>query len=74
MNGFFKTLLTPNIAQRWVAGVAILFLLMIIYIPFLQSLFKIQALQVSEFLICIAAGLISILWFEIISLLYRRKK
>ena len=74
MNGFFKTLITPNIALRWVAGTAILFLILIIYVPFLQTLFKLQALQINELLICFAAGLLSIVWFEIISKIYKGRK
>ncbi len=73
MSGFFKSLMTPNIAQWWVAGVAILFLILIIYVPFLQTLFKLQALQLNEFLICFGAGLLSIVWFEIISKVYKEK-
>ena len=71
--GFFKSLITPNIAQWWVAGAAIFFLILVIYVPFLQSLFKLQALGVFEFLICFAAGLVSIVWFEIISKVYKEK-
>jgi len=73
-NNFFKTLITPNIAQRWIAGIAIIFLIMIIYVPILQTLFKLQSLQIIELLICLFAGLISIIWFEIISKIYKEKR
>lgn len=70
---FFGSLLTPNVAQRWVAGMAIFFLAIVMYVPFFQKLFKIHALNITELLICFGAGLVSILWFEIISKIYKRQ-
>jgi Ca2+-transporting ATPase len=55
----------PNKALRWVSGGAIGFLLLVLYIPFLQNLFHINRLHFIDIIICLAAGILSILWFEV---------
>jgi P-type Ca2+ transporter type 2C len=69
---FFGSLITPNKAQWWIIGLALFFLTLVVYVPFLQSLFKLYALNVTELLICFGAGLLSILWFEVVSKIYKR--
>jgi Ca2+-transporting ATPase len=61
-----------NKAQWWIIGLAFFFLALVVYVPVFQSLFKLGALNLAEISICVGAGLLSILWFEIISKIYRR--
>jgi Ca2+-transporting ATPase len=64
-SGFFKILSTPNKAVIWIIGGAIIFLILILNIPFLLNLFLFEKIGFLEFLICTVAGFFSITWFEI---------
>lgn len=55
---------TPNSAMWWVVGGALLFLGIVLYVPFLRDLFRFEKLHLIDLAICLAAGLVSILWFE----------
>jgi P-type Ca2+ transporter type 2C len=70
----FKILATPNKTVKWVAGGAIFFLILILKIPFLTNLFQLAKIDTKRLLMCIAAGFLSILWFEIYKFLHARKK
>ncbi len=59
-----QTLHTPNSALKWVLGVAMLSLVLILYVPFLRNLFQFDYVPPLRLLLCIAAGIFSILWFE----------
>ncbi len=63
-----------NIALRWIVAAAVVFLGLVIYVPFLRDLFHFDVLNFYDVLICIAAGLVSILWFEVVKYFSRRKK
>jgi Ca2+-transporting ATPase len=63
------TLRTPNIALWWVMGGAAFFLSLVLYIPVIRGLFKFSFLHINDLLICLAAGVSSILWFEGLKLL-----
>jgi Ca2+-transporting ATPase len=69
-SGFFKILLTPNKAVKWIIGGAIVFLIMILNIPFLLELFQFEKIGYLEIIVCTLAGFSSIIWFEI----YKRVK
>ncbi|MDY9922716.1 cation-translocating P-type ATPase [Methanobacterium sp.] len=60
----YQTLRSPNQALWWVLGGAVLFLGAILYFPPLQQLFKFCPLSLWEILLCFAAGMLSVLWFE----------
>jgi Ca2+-transporting ATPase len=60
------TLRSPNAALWWVVGGALAFLGLVLYVPFLQALFDITALHPIDLVICLAGGLLSILWFELL--------
>jgi Ca2+-transporting ATPase len=64
-SGFFRILSTPNKAVTWIVGGAIIFLVLILNIPFLLDLFLFEKIGYLEFLVCTVAGLFSITWFEI---------
>jgi Ca2+-transporting ATPase len=63
--GIFKILSTPNKAVNWIVGGAIIFLILILNVPFLLDLFQFEKIGYLEFLVCAVAGLFSITWFEI---------
>jgi len=70
----FATLRTPNRALWWVIGGAVFFLSLVLYIPVIRGLFKFSFLHTNDLLICITAGITSILWFEGLKLLNMGKK
>lgn len=64
----FQILATPNKTVKWIAGGAVVFLILILNIPFLMDLFQFEKIQFMNALICVVAGLFSITWFEIYKL------
>ncbi len=60
-----STLRAPNPALWWVVGGAVMVLALSIYVPFLRSLFRFSVLHLSDIGICVAAGGMSLLWFEV---------
>ncbi|MDO8525618.1 MAG: cation-translocating P-type ATPase [Candidatus Omnitrophota bacterium] len=63
-----------NKALLGVVAGAVLFLILIIYIPSLQKLFHFGQLHSDDIIICLAAGIWSVLWFEILKLVFRKIK
>ncbi|MDD4857621.1 MAG: cation-translocating P-type ATPase [Candidatus Krumholzibacteria bacterium] len=63
------TLRSPNTALWWSTGGALAFLGCVLYVPFLKSLFRFATLHVNDLLICFAAGLVSIAWFEALKMI-----
>jgi Ca2+-transporting ATPase len=59
------TLRTPNAALWWVLGGATVFLSLVLSIPFLRSLFRFSVLHPLDIAICLGAGVLSILGFEL---------
>jgi P-type Ca2+ transporter type 2C len=60
----FATLRTPNLAIWLVSGSALVGLLLAIYVPALEQLFKFRALLPQDLAACAAAAGIGIGWFE----------
>jgi Ca2+-transporting ATPase len=58
------TLRTPNAALWWVVGGAFGVLALVIYVPFFRSLFRFSVLHPWDIVICLTAGIASLLWFE----------
>jgi Ca2+-transporting ATPase len=61
----FEILTIRNKAAGWVVGGAILFMTLIMYVPFFLQLFQFEKPGIADSLICIAAGLLTITWFEV---------
>ena len=61
----FEILTIRNKAMAWVAGGAVFFMALIMNIPFSLQLFQFEKTGVTDTLICIAAGLLTITWFEV---------
>jgi P-type Ca2+ transporter type 2C len=62
----FDTLRSPNPALWWVLGGALLFLGLVLCVPFLRNLFHFAKLDSIDILICLCAGAVSIAWFEVL--------
>ena len=73
-NTILSSLRARNIALRWIVLSAVIFLGLVIYVPFLRDLFHFGILHVPDILICIGAGVISILWFEGVKYFSRKKR
>jgi P-type Ca2+ transporter type 2C len=58
------TLRSPNRALWWVVGGSLLFLGLVLFIPFLRELFSFAEIHLVDIGICVAGGIVSILWFE----------
>ena len=54
-----------NTALGWILGVAVVFLALLLTVPFLRELFRFGAISPTDALIAIGAGLLGVTWFEI---------
>ncbi len=61
----FEIIRMPNRAVLWVVGGAILFMSLILNIPFFIQLFKFEIPAWPDIIICVVAGMLTITWFEI---------
>ncbi|NTU44116.1 MAG: cation-translocating P-type ATPase [Chlorobiaceae bacterium] len=62
------SLFFPNSALLPVIAGAMLFLGIVLYVPFFVTLFRFFAIRFTDLLICLAAGFGSVLWFELLKL------
>lgn len=62
----------PNRALWWVIGGAAAFLTLVLAVPFLRNLFRFAPLHGYDLAICLTAGAVSVLWFEILKIVRRR--
>ena len=67
----FSSLNSRNSAQWWVVGGALTFLLLTLYVPFLREIFHFAPLTPYQLALSFAAGLCSVLWFELLKLIRR---
>jgi Ca2+-transporting ATPase len=58
------TLRAPNTALWWVIGGSLTFLGLALFVPGLRGLFSFSHLHLLELVMCLAAGTLSIFWFE----------
>jgi Ca2+-transporting ATPase len=63
----------PNSALWWVVGGATVFLVLVIYMPWLRDLFHFAPMHGRDLAICILAGGASVLWFEFFKLIRTSK-
>ena len=73
IQSFLSTLRIPNGAMGWVLGSATLFLSLVLTVPALQGIFRFAPLHLWDIVICLAAGMGSIVGFELIKYCYRRQ-
>ena len=67
----FKTLKYKNYLIPLITGITFLFILCLLYIPFIRNLFKLSTLPFSYLISCIIMALISTLWVEVFKLIKR---
>ncbi|MEO6860623.1 MAG: cation-translocating P-type ATPase [Microcoleus sp.] len=66
-----KVLQSPNAALWWVMGGGLVFLALVLYVPFLRHLFSFSFLSAIDLGICFAGGIISLIWFESLKLFHK---
>lgn len=64
----------PNPAVRWVVLGAVSGLLLVLYLPFLREMFRFSWLRWNDLLLCLAAGLFTVVWMEGLKLLRRLRR
>jgi len=69
----WSTLRTPNPALWFVLGGTLIFLGLVLYVPFLRDVFHFSTLHPDDIAICLAGGLVSILWFECLKVFKRKR-
>ena len=69
-----STLRSPNTALWLVILGAMVFLGLVLYVPFLRDLFGFGVLHPFDLWVCLGAGMISILWFEALKLINGSRK
>jgi P-type Ca2+ transporter type 2C len=65
---FWNTFRSKNTALWWVVGIAVGFLVLVLYVPFLRELFSFGRLHITDVLLSIGAAAVSIAWFEVYKL------
>ncbi len=60
----FGILRMPNPAMWWVVSGAVVFLFLVLYVPFLRTLFHFSTLHPDDLALCAGAGVVSMAWFE----------
>jgi Ca2+-transporting ATPase len=73
-NTIFASIRARNIALRWIVLSAIVFLGLVIYVPWLRDLFHFGILHLVDILVCVGAGAVSVLWFEVVKYFSRKKR
>ncbi len=68
----FKTLTYKNNLVPLIIGITLLFIAALLYVPFMQNLFKLQSLSLQTTASCILVGIAGTLWIEIWKFLKRR--
>lgn len=62
----WKTLQTRNTAAFWIIAGAVALLLFIFNVPGLSSLFQFGPMHLQHFLLAVAIGLVTVVWFELV--------
>jgi Ca2+-transporting ATPase len=70
----YQTLSEMNIAFWSVYFGASVFLGLVIYNPFLRSLFKFEVLRLTDLLVAVCLGFLTVLPFEVVKMISRRGK
>ncbi|MFA6142885.1 MAG: cation-translocating P-type ATPase [Candidatus Omnitrophota bacterium] len=72
--GIISTFSVPNRSLVAVISGAVLFLVIAIYVPFFRKLFHFGYMHAGDLLICLAAGILSVIWFELVKIIFNRLK
>lgn len=74
VSGFIATLRNRNVAMGVIAAGALTLLGAILYVPALREIFDFSVLHLNDIVLCMAAGLSSVAWFEGVKKLTSRRK
>lgn len=69
-----RTFQSRNIALWAVTAGALLLLGLILFVPFLNGLFKVTRLEIHQVMLCLLAGGVSVVWFELLKLFVHRRR
>ena len=69
--GVWESLRRPNPAMWWVTGSALALLAMVLYVPWLRTLFQFSTLHGEDIGLCLGAALAGGVWFEAMKRLNR---
>ena len=69
-----ETLKRPNQALWWVLGGVLTSVGVVLYVPLLRQLFRFSVLHPIDLVICLGAGIVSILWFEAFKFIRSRQR
>ncbi|MDD5428380.1 MAG: cation-translocating P-type ATPase [Candidatus Omnitrophica bacterium] len=72
--GIISLFSVSNKALVHVLWLAVIFLALIVYVPFLRQMFHFGAVHPDDIFICLAAGIWSVLWFEILKVIFGKLK
>lgn len=64
-----ENLRNPTVALRWVLCGILVSLCLVLFVPFLRSLFHFAPLPPGTLLLCFGIGMLSIVWFEILKMI-----
>ncbi|KPJ67794.1 MAG: ATPase [Coxiella sp. DG_40] len=64
----------PNPALWWIVSCTLIFLGVVLYIPFLHGVFHFNMLNLLDLVICLIAGILCILCFELLKIFNMQKK
>ncbi len=64
---------TPNAALWWVTGGTVVFLGLVLTIPYLREIFRFSVIHPIDVVICVSAGILSVVWFELFKLFSRKR-
>ncbi len=65
---------SPNRALWWIVGGAATFLACALYVPVLREIFRFAHLTPLDVLLCVGVGAASIVWFELLKVINRRRR
>ncbi len=69
----FASFKSPNPALAWVLCGALIFLGLVIFVPFLQGIFHFAPMHAVDFLLALIAGVVSITWFELLKVFMHKE-
>jgi len=70
----FKTIAYKNNLVPLIIGITVLFIAALLYIPFLQQLFRLESIAVPVILQCIAVAMVSVTWIELVKMFRKKNK
>ncbi|MFA5118973.1 MAG: cation-translocating P-type ATPase [Candidatus Omnitrophota bacterium] len=68
------SLMVKNKALLWVSSGAALFLWLVVYVPFFRKSFHFEILHVNDIFIALTAGILSVMWFELVKFISCKHK